>query len=123
MACAPSSLRLVVAAGADLELTVTTTNPGLDASGRQIAFINSPFNSLPIVIAPSALDGTGVLGGDGSADATEAARSGLPNPDFRTDYLISSADPRVEYAATVPPAPASNLMQLALERHSSGSPR
>ena len=183
VACGPSSLRLVVAAGADLELTVTTTNPGLDASGRQIAFINSPFNvsinrpkpasdqaaridwrlvprgpaaatlapigsansvksftgtaaglltievrytlpdgvtvlagSLPIVIAPSALDGTGVLGGDGGADATEAARSGLPDPDFRTDYLISSADPRVDYAPTVPPAPASNLMQLALER-------
>ena len=71
---------------------------------------------LPVAIAPQALDGNARLGGDGSTGVTEAAASGPPDADFRTDYLISSADSRVDYAATVPPAPASNLMQLPAEK-------
>jgi hypothetical protein len=71
--------------------------------------------SLPIVIAPQTLEGCDILSGDGSANVTETSVSGLPDPDFRTDYLVSSTDPRIDYAPTVPPAPASNLMQLPLQ--------
>jgi hypothetical protein len=71
--------------------------------------------SLRIVIAPQTLEGCDILGGDGTANVTETSASGLPDPDFRTDYLISSTDPRIDYAPTVPPAPASNLMQLPLQ--------
>lgn len=71
--------------------------------------------SLPIVIAPQTLEGCDILGGDGTANVAETSASGLPDPDFRTDYLISSTDPRIDYAPTVPPAPASNLMQLPLQ--------
>jgi hypothetical protein len=67
--------------------------------------------SLPILIAPESLEGCDVLGGDGAANVTEASESGLPDSDFRTDYLVTSNDPRVDYA----PAPPSNLMQLPLE--------
>jgi hypothetical protein len=71
--------------------------------------------SLPILIAPTSLEGCDVLSGDGAANVTEASQSGLPDSDFRTDYLVTSNDPRVDYAPTPPPAPPSNLMQLPLE--------
>jgi Concanavalin A-like lectin/glucanases superfamily len=89
--------------------------------------------SLPIVIAPQTLEGCGILGGDGTSNVTEASASGLPDPDFRTDYLISSTDTQVDFTHTIPPAPASNLMQLplqtalnrlaALAAHEPGAPR
>ncbi len=66
--------------------------------------------SLAIVIAPETLDGCDMVGGDGTANVTETSASGLPDPDFRTDYLISSTCPLVDYAG-----PAAKRMQLPLE--------
>ena len=66
--------------------------------------------SLPMVIAPQTLDGCDILGGDGTANVTETSASGLPDPDFQTDYLISGTTTLVDYAV-----PAARLMQLPLQ--------
>jgi Concanavalin A-like lectin/glucanases superfamily len=70
--------------------------------------------SMPIVIAPQPLDGCAVLGGDGTPNVTEAASSGLPDADFIVDYLVTAANPQVDFAATTAPA-SSRRMQLPLE--------
>jgi hypothetical protein len=66
--------------------------------------------SLPIVIAPQTLDGCDILGGDGTANVTETSASGLPDPDFQADYLITSTSSLVDYAAQT-----AKLMQLPLQ--------
>jgi Concanavalin A-like lectin/glucanases superfamily len=70
--------------------------------------------SMPIVIVPQPLDGCAVLGGDGTPDVTEAASSGLPDADFIADYLVTTTNPQVDFAATATPA-SSRRMQLPLE--------
>ncbi len=70
--------------------------------------------SMPIVIAPQPLDGCAVLGGDGTPDVTEAASSGLPDADFIADYLVTTTNPQIDFAATAAPA-SSRRMQLPLE--------
>ncbi len=88
--------------------------------------------SLPIVIAPQPLDGCDILGGDGTADVTEAATSGLPDADFSPDFLVTATTSLVDFAATTAPA-SSRRMQLPLETalarlaalaaHEPGAPR
>jgi hypothetical protein len=70
--------------------------------------------SLPIVIAPQPLDGCAVLGGDGTPDVTETASSGLPDADFVPEYLVTTSNPLVDFAAATAPA-SSHRMQLPLE--------
>ena len=71
--------------------------------------------SLQIVVASPSLEGCDILGGDGTPDVTEAETSGEPDADFLSEFLISSAVAGVDYAPTVSPAPASNLMQIPLD--------
>jgi hypothetical protein len=68
--------------------------------------------SLPIMISPQSLDGCDILGGDGTIDTTEQKASGPPDNDFNVAYLVTSSDPSVDYAPTLP---APNRMQLPLE--------
>ncbi|HZW34288.1 MAG TPA: hypothetical protein VFF52_26430, partial [Isosphaeraceae bacterium] len=79
--------------------------------------------SLQIVVAPLSLDGCDILGGDGTADVTEDQTSGAADPSFLSEFLIQSAVAGVDYAPTVAPEPASNLMQIPLDSALAGLAR
>jgi hypothetical protein len=65
--------------------------------------------SIDLIIAPQSLDGCDTLGGDGTANAAEAAHSGGPDTDFRINYLTTGGDAAVDYAS-----PAAGRMQLCV---------
>jgi hypothetical protein len=76
--------------------------------------------SIVVRIAPLALDGCDAMGGDGVTGVAEFDAAGDPEAGFRPDFLITSADARVDYAVAPPPpgTPAAanpHLMQLPLE--------
>lgn len=84
------------------ELAVEVTYPLADG-----AFL---LGARRLIVAPETLDGCAVLAGDGREDVTEAEVCGAPDRDFRTEYLVRSDDPRLDYASA-----AARRMQLPLE--------
>lgn len=110
--CGPAAGTLQAVSSAAMTMSFTGTAFGTATIELRYTLIDGVtvlIGSLPVIIAPQTLDGCEILGGDGTVDADETQMSGGPDPDFRTDYLITSANPAIDYQ------PGANLMQLALK--------
>jgi hypothetical protein len=109
--CGPAAATLTPAAVGAITFTGTALGSATVTVRYTLADgVTVLVGSLPIVIAPQALEGCDILGGDGTANVTETSASGLPDPDFQPDYLITSTSAQVDFAA-----PAAKLMQLPLQ--------